>query len=81
MCTIKSNKYIHLSFMGAAQEALNPGLIAAYYYISYTTIELLQSSLTAKTKLRGLLDIIASASEFDSLPMRPGVVLSLGVRI
>lgn len=53
-------------------EPLNLGMIAAYYYISYTTIELFSSSLTAKTKLKGLLDIISSASEFDDLPMRPG---------
>jgi pre-mRNA-splicing helicase BRR2 len=33
-------------------EALNLGMIAAYYYISYTTIELFSSSLTAKTKLK-----------------------------
>lgn len=59
-------------------EALNLGMIAAYYYISYTTIELFSSSLTAKTKLKGLLDIISSASEFDDLPMRPGAA-SCGV--
>jgi hypothetical protein len=53
-------------------EPLNLGMIAAYYYIAYTTIELLSSSLTAKTKLKGLLEIISSASEFDDLPMRPG---------
>lgn len=32
--------------------ALNLGMIAAYYYIQYTTIELFASSVTAKTKLR-----------------------------
>ena len=53
-------------------EPLNLGMIAAYYYIAYTTIELLSSSLTAKTKLKGLLEILTSASEFDDLPMRPG---------
>jgi len=51
---------------------LNLGMIAAYYYISYTTIELFSSSLTAKTKLKGLLEILASASEYSHLPMRPG---------
>ena len=103
---------------------LNLGMIAAYYYITYTTIELFASSLTAKTKLKvrvcsvcvcsnesvwcrgasgprrtqqaahptatrktplqthththtltraqGLLEIISAASEFDSLPLRPG---------
>ncbi|KAL3697093.1 hypothetical protein R1sor_011169 [Riccia sorocarpa] len=51
---------------------LNLGMIAAYYYISYTTIELFSSSLTAKTKMKGLIEILASASEYSRLPMRPG---------
>jgi pre-mRNA-splicing helicase BRR2 len=51
---------------------LNLGMIAAYYYISYTTIELFSSSLTAKTKLKGLLEILSNASEYTRLPMRPG---------
>ena len=53
-------------------EALNLGMIAAYYYVAYTTIDLLATSLTAKTKLKGLLEIVAAASEFDDLPIRPG---------
>jgi len=51
---------------------LNLGMIAAYYYIAYTTIELFSSSLTSKTKLKGLLEILANASEFDTIPFRPG---------
>jgi len=51
---------------------LNLGMIASYYYISYTTIELFSSSLTAKTKLKGLLEIIANASEYEGVPIRPG---------
>lgn len=51
---------------------LNLGMIASYYYISYTTIELFSSSLTAKTKMKGLLEILASASEYSKLPVRPG---------
>lgn len=38
---------------------LNHGLIASYYYISYTTIERFTSSLTSTTKLKGLLEILA----------------------
>jgi pre-mRNA-splicing helicase BRR2 len=34
---------------------LNLGMIAAYYYINYTTIELFSVSLSAKTKLKGLI--------------------------
>merc|ERR1740139_1950886 len=49
---------------------LNLGMIASYYYIQYTTIELFASSLQAGTKLKGLLEILASAAEFDGLPVR-----------
>ncbi|CAN0921129.1 DExH-box ATP-dependent RNA helicase DExH12 [Linum grandiflorum] len=51
---------------------LNLGMIASYYYISYTTIERFSSSLTPKTKMRGLLEILSSASEYGQLPVRPG---------
>ncbi|VDN01570.1 unnamed protein product [Thelazia callipaeda] len=51
-------------------QALNLGMIAAYYYISYTTIEVFSMSLTAKTKLRALIEIISNASEFANMPIR-----------
>ena len=51
---------------------LNLGMIAAYYYIASTTIEAFAASLGAKTRLKGLLEVLAGASEFDELPMRPG---------
>lgn len=57
---------------GKDVSALNLGLIASYYYISYTTIELFAASLTAKTKMKGLLEIVTSASELDGLAVRPG---------
>ena len=31
---------------------LNLGMIAAYYYVQYATVELFASSVTAKTKVR-----------------------------
>jgi len=49
---------------------LNLGMIAAYYYIQYTTIELFAMSLTEKTKLRGLLEIVAHAAEYSRVPVR-----------
>jgi hypothetical protein len=33
-------------------EPLNLGMVAAYYYIAYTTLELFAGSLTSKTKLK-----------------------------
>ena len=49
---------------------LNLGIIAAYYYITYRTVELFSLSLRQKTKLRGLLEIISHASEFADVPIR-----------
>jgi len=49
---------------------LNLGMIAAYYYIQYTSIELFASSLTPKTKLKGLIEILSSVSEYAELPIR-----------
>ncbi|UYV81297.1 SNRNP200 [Cordylochernes scorpioides] len=49
---------------------LNLGMIAAYYYINYTTIELFSMSLNAKTKIRGLIEIISSAAEYENVPIR-----------
>ncbi|XP_045541112.1 putative U5 small nuclear ribonucleoprotein 200 kDa helicase [Papilio machaon] len=49
---------------------LNLGMIASYYYINYTTIELFSLSLTSKTKIRGLLEIISSAAEYSDLCIR-----------
>jgi pre-mRNA-splicing helicase BRR2 len=49
---------------------LNLGMIASYYSIKYTTIELFSSSLTAKTRMKGLIDLLSRASEFDRLAVR-----------
>lgn len=49
---------------------LNLGMISAYYYINYTTIELFSRSLTEKTKIKGLLEIVSAASEYESVGMR-----------
>lgn len=49
---------------------LNLGVIAAYYYINYRTVELFSMSLTAKSKLKGLLEIICAAAEFEDIPVR-----------
>lgn len=49
---------------------LNLGMIAAYYYIKYTSVELFSSSLSKKTKLRGLLEILSAASEFENVQVR-----------
>lgn len=49
---------------------LNLGMIAAYYYVHYETIKLFAGSITAKTKTRGILELLASASEYSHLLIR-----------
>eukprot|EP00906_Rhabdomonas_costata_P006818 RCo009880 len=49
---------------------LNLGMIASYYYTAYTTIELFSRSLAPRIKLKGLIEILSNATEFDSIPMR-----------
>ncbi|WFD24297.1 RNA helicase [Malassezia equina] len=49
---------------------LNLGMIASFYNVSFATIDVFHLSLTANTKLRGMLEIVASASEFDDVPIR-----------
>ena len=64
--------------------ALNLGMIAAYYCIHYTTIELFSLSLNAKTKIRGLLEIISAAAEYDTVAVRHGeeaVLRQLALRL
>ena len=57
---------------------LNLGMIASYYYIQYTTIELFASSVTPKTKLKGIMEILCWASEYTHLAIRQkeGVLLA-----
>lgn len=63
---------------------LNLGMIAAYYYINYTTIELFSMSLNAKTKTKGLIEIIANAAEYENIPIRhneDALLKQLGARL
>ncbi|RPA76659.1 pre-mRNA splicing factor [Ascobolus immersus RN42] len=49
---------------------LNASMIAAYYNISFVTMQTFLLSLTAKTKLKGILEIISFATEFEAIPIR-----------
>ncbi|KAL3945346.1 MAG: hypothetical protein SGBAC_000551 [Bacillariaceae sp.] len=51
---------------------LNLGMIAAYYYIQYKTIDIIASSITSKTKIRGVMEILSASWEFASLALRYG---------
>ncbi|KAF3902167.1 hypothetical protein ABW21_db0206227 [Orbilia brochopaga] len=49
---------------------LNPAMISAYYNVSFITMQTFLLSLNAKTKLKGLLEIVTSATEFEALQIR-----------
>jgi pre-mRNA-splicing helicase BRR2 len=49
---------------------LNLGLIASFYQVSSITLDTFSMSLNEKTKLKGLLEIISSAVEFEDVPIR-----------
>ncbi|KAI8902750.1 Sec63 Brl domain-containing protein [Globomyces pollinis-pini] len=49
---------------------VNLGMIAAYYYINYRTIQAFSLSLKPKTRIQVLLDIITGAIEYEHIPIR-----------
>ena len=58
-------------------EALNLGMISAYYSVKYTTLEVFAASLAEKTKLKNLVEILCAASEYDAVLVRPGEELAV----
>jgi pre-mRNA-splicing helicase BRR2 len=63
-------KMIELDEEDGTITALNPAMIATYYNISFVTMQTLLLSLNAKTKLKGLLEIVSSATEFETIQIR-----------
>ena len=51
-------------------EPLNPAMIAAYYNISFITMQTFLLSLNGKTKMKALLEIVSSATEFEVIQIR-----------
>ncbi|KAL8824065.1 MAG: hypothetical protein Q9191_005324 [Dirinaria sp. TL-2023a] len=49
---------------------LNAAMIAAYYNISFITMQTFLLSLNPRTKLKGILEIVTSATEFESIQIR-----------
>lgn len=49
---------------------LNLAMIASYYNLTYITIETMALSLTSKTKMKGLLEVVTAATEFETIPIR-----------
>ncbi|KAN0065928.1 Pre-mRNA-splicing helicase BRR2 [Thecaphora frezii] len=49
---------------------LNLGMISSFYNVSYVTIDVFNMSLKERTKLRGMLEIVSSAAEFEDIAIR-----------
>ncbi|KAF3482137.1 pre-mRNA splicing factor [Arthroderma uncinatum] len=49
---------------------LNAAMIGAYYNISFITMQTFLLSLTPRTKLKGMLEIVTSATEFEPIQVR-----------
>jgi pre-mRNA-splicing helicase BRR2 len=49
---------------------LNPCMIAAYYNLSFITMQTLMMSLNGKSSLKGVLEIITAATEFEDIQIR-----------
>lgn len=53
---------------------LNLGMIASFYGLSSSTIDMMATAITEKAKIRGIIDIITTAAEYHSLLLRYGEV-------
>eukprot|EP00915_Cephaloidophora_sp_WS-2016_P003244 GHVH01004364.1.p1 GENE.GHVH01004364.1~~GHVH01004364.1.p1 ORF type:complete len:2220 (+),score=424.86 GHVH01004364.1:55-6660(+) len=51
---------------------LNLGLIAAFYYVDHSTVEVFHGSSGPNDKKKKILDMISAAAEFEFLPLRSG---------
>jgi len=64
------SKCIELDEEEGEVSPLNLGMVGSFYYLTYSTIELVAASVTSKTKTRGIVEILSAATEFGSLGMR-----------
>lgn len=55
---------------GDVIDPLNGAIIASYHNISFVSMQTFTLSLTEKTRLKSLLEIVTSAEEFETLPIR-----------
>jgi pre-mRNA-splicing helicase BRR2 len=67
---LAESKIIDLDEEDDSVSPLNAAMIAAYYNISYITMQTFLLSLSGRTKLKGILEIITSATEFESIQIR-----------
>lgn len=67
---LADSKIIDLDEEDDSVTPLNAAMIAAYYNISYITMQTFLLSLSGRTKLKGILEIVTSATEFESIQIR-----------
>jgi len=70
MKELAESKIIEFDEDDGAVAPQNAAMIAAYYNISYITMQTFLLSLSHKTKLKGILEIVTSATEFESIQIR-----------
>ena len=72
--SIHAHKFFHYSLSIKDDDlevtAQNAGMIASYYYIRTGTVDIFSQALTARRKLKGLIDILCNAVEFEDIPVR-----------
>ncbi|KAI9745256.1 MAG: DEIH-box ATPase [Claussenomyces sp. TS43310] len=67
---LAESKIVDLDEEDDSVTPLNAAMIAAYYNISYITMQTFLLSLSGRTKLKGILEIVTSATEFESIQIR-----------
>ncbi|KAL2134754.1 hypothetical protein VTI74DRAFT_10910 [Chaetomium olivicolor] len=67
---LAESKIIELDEDDGTVAPQNAAMIAAYYNISYITMQTFLLSLNQRTKLKGILEIVTSATEFESIQIR-----------
>lgn len=67
---LSDSKIIDLDEEDDSVTPLNAAMIAAYYNISYITMQTFLLSLSGRTKLKGVLEIVTSATEFETIQIR-----------
>ena len=67
---LEESKMVELDEDEGTVEPENAAHIAAYYNIFHVTMQTFLLSLTGKTKLKGLLEIVTSATEFENIQIR-----------
>jgi len=67
---LSESKCIEIDDNDMDVSALNLGMVASYYYIQHTTIEVFATNLRSSSKIRRILDVLSSATEFDQVPVQ-----------